>query len=42
LMNSYNWPVAKPEFPAAGLKIKCPNCKKSSVYQPHQLMYRAM
>jgi endogenous inhibitor of DNA gyrase (YacG/DUF329 family) len=31
----------KPEFPAEGLSVECPNCKKSSVYRRHQLVYRA-
>ncbi len=32
---------AKPEFPTGGLTIMCPNCGKASVYQRHQLIYRA-
>jgi len=32
---------AKPKFPDGGLRIDCPNCKKASVFQSHQLIYRA-
>ncbi len=32
--------VHKPEFPSDGLSVECPHCKKSSVYQRHQLFYR--
>ena len=32
--------VTKPEFPVGGLKATCPACKKSSVYQRHELVYR--
>jgi hypothetical protein len=35
-----SWSV-KPEFPHGGLTVTCPNCQKSSVYQRHQLVYRA-
>jgi predicted RNA-binding Zn-ribbon protein involved in translation (DUF1610 family) len=31
----------KPEFPNGGLKIDCPNCGETSIYQRHQLVYRA-
>jgi endogenous inhibitor of DNA gyrase (YacG/DUF329 family) len=31
----------KPLFPTGGQSIECPNCKKSSTYQRHQLIYRA-
>jgi hypothetical protein len=30
----------KPEFPANGQKVECPNCKTSSVYQRYNLFYR--
>jgi hypothetical protein len=30
----------KPEFPASGLSLQCPNCKKVSIYRRYQLMYR--
>ena len=33
--------VVKPEFPAGGQTVACPNCKSTSVYQRHQLIYRA-
>lgn len=28
-------------IPIGGLTVECPNCKKTSLYQPHQLVYRA-
>ena len=28
----------KPDFPEGGLRMMCPNCKKSSTYQRHELM----
>jgi hypothetical protein len=31
---------AKPEFPQGGLRIECPNCKKTSIFQRYQLVYR--
>jgi endogenous inhibitor of DNA gyrase (YacG/DUF329 family) len=31
----------KPEFPDGGLKLVCPNCQSTSVYQRHQLIYQA-
>jgi uncharacterized Zn finger protein len=30
----------KPEFPASGLPLDCPNCGKSATYQRHDLRYR--
>ena len=30
----------KPEFPPRGLKMECPNCKKTSVFQRYQLIYQ--
>jgi hypothetical protein len=32
------WPP-KPDFPEGGLRMACPNCKKSSTYQRYELMY---
>lgn len=32
----------KPEFPKAGLNVPCPHCSRPSVYQRHQLLYRAI
>jgi hypothetical protein len=37
--NPFTGNVHKPEFPSGGLSLECPNCKKSSVYQSHQLFY---
>jgi endogenous inhibitor of DNA gyrase (YacG/DUF329 family) len=31
----------KPDFPDGGLSLECPNCKKTSLYQRHQLVYAA-
>lgn len=31
----------KPEFPKDGLNLVCPHCKKTSLYQQHQLIYHA-
>jgi hypothetical protein len=33
--------TTKPEFPKDGLSMPCPSCKEVSVYQRHQLIYRA-
>jgi endogenous inhibitor of DNA gyrase (YacG/DUF329 family) len=30
----------KPAFPKEGLTVECPNCKKSSVFKSHHLIYR--
>jgi hypothetical protein len=30
----------KPEFPAGGLSVNCPNCGEADVYQRHELTYR--
>ena len=32
--------VAKPEFPAGGLKVECPTCKTTSLFQRYELLYR--
>ena len=29
----------KPDFPEGGLRMMCPNCKKTSTYQRYELMY---
>jgi len=31
----------KPDFPTNGLSLVCPHCKKTSLYQRHQLVYRS-
>jgi hypothetical protein len=31
----------KPELPASGVNLECPNCKEVSVYKRYQLTYRA-
>lgn len=30
--------VPKPDFPTDGLQLECPNCKKASLFQRHELM----
>ena len=34
------WTARKPEFPVGGLRIECPNCTKSFVYQRYELVFR--
>ena len=34
------WLDEKPAFPEGGLRVSCPSCKKSSIYQRYQLVYR--
>jgi uncharacterized C2H2 Zn-finger protein len=36
-----DWPEPKPEFPDGGQSLDCPNCQNTSLYQRHQLTYRA-
>jgi len=31
----------RPEMPARGMRVACPNCKNISVFYRHQLTYRA-
>jgi hypothetical protein len=38
----FSWLDDKPKFPDVGVSLECPNCKKTSVYQRTQLMYRAI
>jgi hypothetical protein len=33
------WFGPKPEFPSGGMVLVCPNCKKSSTYQRHGLVF---
>ena len=41
LHEPFDWGIdEKPNFPDAGIKLKCPNCKRTSVYKRHQLIYR--
>jgi hypothetical protein len=30
----------KPDFPQGGLKMECPHCKKTSLFQRYQLVYQ--
>src|SRR5665213_2350438 len=39
--NPFASPV-KPAFPDGGMTLTCPNCKRSSLYQRSQLVYRAV
>ena len=32
---------AKPDFPAGGSELQCPNCGKTATYQRTDLIYRA-
>jgi hypothetical protein len=34
------WLAEKPSFPESGMRVCCPNCKKTSLYQRYQLVYR--
>lgn len=40
-LDPYTWSVVKPIFPLEGLKAICPHCKGESIYERHQLIYRA-
>ena len=31
----------KPNFPIHGVNLECPHCKKTSIYQQQELIYRA-
>jgi hypothetical protein len=33
--------VIKPEFPDGGVNVACPDCTIATVYQRHELIYRA-
>jgi hypothetical protein len=39
-LEDYLFP-GKPEFPVGGLRLECPYCHKTSLFQRHQLTYRA-
>jgi hypothetical protein len=39
-LEDYLFP-AKPEFPVDGLRVECPHCHRASLFQRHQLIYRA-
>ena len=30
----------KPQLPAEGLKVKCPNCHKETLFKRHELVFR--
>jgi len=38
----FAWATPKPTFPEGGLQLDCPSCQVSSLYQRHQLLYRAV
>ncbi len=40
-IDPFSWIVDKPEMTKGGASLECPNCKKTSVYNRHQLTYRA-
>ena len=35
------WIDAKPEMASTGERLNCPQCKASSLYKRHELVYRA-
>jgi hypothetical protein len=39
-LDPFTGSVIKPEFPDGGQSVVCPNCKRTSVYQRHQLIYQ--
>jgi hypothetical protein len=41
MMDHYYPLTPKPDFPPEGLLVECPNCRLSSVFKRHQLLYRA-
>ncbi len=34
------WLAEKPPFPEGGMRVGCPNCKKTSLCQRYQLVYQ--
>lgn len=38
----FAWVTPKPDFPEGGLRMDCPKCKASCVFQRHQLLYRPL
>jgi hypothetical protein len=40
MQDPLGWLAEKPAFPESGMRIGCPNCKKTSLYQRYQLVYR--
>ncbi len=41
VIDPFAWIGDKPEIPGTGVRLKCPSCKKVSVYKRYQLTYRA-
>jgi hypothetical protein len=41
MLDPFSWIGDKPELPEKGVSLKCPHCKKVSVYKRYQLTYRA-
>jgi hypothetical protein len=38
-VKDYYFPL-KPIFPIKGLSVECPKCRKTSIFQRHELLYR--
>jgi hypothetical protein len=41
VVDPFTLTATKPEFPAGGVTIVCPNCKGATVYVRYELLYRA-
>ena len=41
LFDPFAGAAVKPEFPNGGQSVPCPYCGQPSIYQRHQLIYRA-
>jgi endogenous inhibitor of DNA gyrase (YacG/DUF329 family) len=41
-LDAFAWLGDKPNFPVEGVSLECPNCNTASLYQRHQLVYRAV
>ena len=39
--DAFAWLGRKPDFPDGGIHLGCPNCRETSLYQQHQLIYSA-
>ena len=39
-LDPFSWIADKPDFPDEGIQLRCPHCKKLSVYKRYQLVYR--
>jgi hypothetical protein len=39
-LDPFAWIGDKPDFPGDGIRLRCPNCDKISVFKRYQLVYR--